>query len=302
LSGLALLDVAIAMVFFFLLLSLVSSAANEIIAALLQTRARFLERGIKRLLTSDAFASMLYNHPLIKSLSDEVDPWFKKVHKAVPSYIPSKTFALAMMDLMSRNPGGIVPAEVYDAVEAMLAGAERDAATVRQSLEDWYNNAMERVSGGYKRRTQYVLFVLGIIAAIAVNGDSVAVIERLSTSKTLSGAVSAAAIQFAQSPNGEHAGADHPSSAQQSLQDTLVTLDKLGLPIGWTGPGDDNTFLLKNKNEQIPAAALRLLEVHWVGWLITGLAVSFGAPFWFDLLSRFITVRSTIKPQDKTKT
>jgi hypothetical protein len=297
LSGLALLDVAIAMVFFFLLLSLVSSAANEIIAALLQTRARFLERGIKRLLTSDAFASMLYNHPLIKSLSDEVDPWFKKVHKAVPSYIPSKTFALAMMDLMSRNPNGIVPPEVYDAVEAMLAGAERDAATVRQSLEDWYNNAMERVSGGYKRRTQYVLFVLGIIAAIAVNGDSVAVIERLSTSKTLSGAVSAAAIQFAQSPGGEHAG-----NAQQSLQDTLVTLDKLGLPIGWTGPGEDNTFLLKNKNEQIPAAALRLLEVHWVGWLITGLAVSFGAPFWFDLLSRFITVRSTIKPQDKTKT
>ena len=148
----------------------------------------------------------------------------------------------------------------------------------------------------------HLLFVLGIIAAIAVNGDSVAVIERLSTSKTLSGAVSGAAIQFAQSPNGEHAGADHPSSAQQSLQDTLVTLDKLGLPIGWTGPGDDNTFLLKNKNERIPAAALRLLEVHWVGWLITGLAVSFGAPFWFDLLSRFITVRSTIKPQDKTKT
>jgi hypothetical protein len=34
-----------------------------------------------------------------------------------------------------------------------------------------------------------------------------------------------------------------------------------------------------------------------LGWLITGLAVTLGASFWFDLLSKFMTVRSTIKPK-----
>lgn len=28
-------------------------------------------------------------------------------------------------------------------------------------------------------------------------------------------------------------------------------------------------------------------------------AVSLGAPFWFDLLNRFIVVRSTVKPREK---
>jgi hypothetical protein len=27
------------------------------------------------------------------------------------------------------------------------------------------------------------------------------------------------------------------------------------------------------------------------GWLLTGLALSLGAPFWFDLLSKFINIR-----------
>lgn len=287
-SSLSLLDVAIAMVFFFLLLSLVCSAANEIFAALLQTRARFLERGLKRLLITDDFAGKLYGHALIQPLGDEVDPWFKWVHRRLPSYIPSRTFALAMMDLIKTSEGS-VPAPVRSALDALVADSSKDAAAIRQSIEDWYNNAMDRVSGAYKRRTQYVLFTLGFVAAIAVNADSVAVIERLSTSKTLPAVIAAAAEQYQKNAPG--------SSAQQTLENTLGTLDKLGLPIGWTGPGNAN--LLQVGTESAFSAVGRLLKNHWLGWLITGLAVSFGAPFWFDVLNRFMTVRSTIKPDEK---
>jgi hypothetical protein len=290
-SSLSLLDVAIAMVFFFLLLSLVCSAANEIFAALLQTRARFLERGIRRLLVTDEFAAKLYNHPLIDSLSDEVDTLFKKVHKPLPSYISSRTFALAMMDLINKGGEAAVPTPVRSAIDALQADTTKDTGTMRQSLEDWYNGAMERVSGAYKRRTQYVLLALGIIAAIAVNADSVAVIERLATSKTLPAVISAAAEQYAKTNPGVN--------AQQTLETTLGTLDKLGLPIGWTGPGDGNQLQLASENPI--TAGERLLKTHWIGWLITGLAVSFGAPFWFDVLNRFMTVRSTIKPNEKAK-
>ena len=37
------------------------------------------------------------------------------------------------------------------------------------------------------------------------------------------------------------------------------------------------------------------------GWLITTLALSLGAPFWFDTLNKFMVVRSTVKPKEKSK-
>ena len=39
---------------------------------------------------------------------------------------------------------------------------------------------------------------------------------------------------------------------------------------------------------------------HWIGWLITALAVSLGAPFWFDVLNKIIVIRSTVKPAEKS--
>ena len=38
-----------------------------------------------------------------------------------------------------------------------------------------------------------------------------------------------------------------------------------------------------------------------VGWLLTAIAMTLGAPFWFDLLNQFMVVRSTIKPREKSE-
>ena len=40
---------------------------------------------------------------------------------------------------------------------------------------------------------------------------------------------------------------------------------------------------------------------HGWGWLLTALAISLGAPFWFDLLNKFIVIRSTVKPKEKSQ-
>jgi hypothetical protein len=60
-------------------------------------------------------------------------------------------------------------------------------------------------------------------------------------------------------------------------------LDALELPIGWP----DATFG-------------RDWYMRILGWLITGAAISLGAPFWFDLLNRMMVVRSTVKPHEKS--
>jgi hypothetical protein len=88
-------------------------------------------------------------------------------------------------------------------------------------------------------------------------------------------------------------------------------MTELGWPIGWQDgkPEPQFSLLASGTTNQQPAAlwqamGLRQRAEWWLaivgGWLITGIGVTFGAPFWFDLLNRFMVVRSTVKPDEKS--
>jgi hypothetical protein len=82
--------------------------------------------------------------------------------------------------------------------------------------------------------------------------------------------------------------ANAQAPAKQSYEaniQQLHTLAGAGLPMGW---GD-----ARSANAPWHKKAL--------GWLITALAVTLGAPFWFDLLNKFMSVRSTVKPKPTAK-
>ncbi|MDQ1640552.1 MAG: hypothetical protein QOF62_3891 [Pyrinomonadaceae bacterium] len=116
------LDVAIGLIFVYLLLSLMCTAANEIIELLLKKRAIDLERGIRELLVpgsnsgADDVVRSLYNHPLVNSLfggqyeNSRIDNTIKRklFRTGLPSYIPARNFSLALMDLILPGvaPGG----------------------------------------------------------------------------------------------------------------------------------------------------------------------------------------------------
>lgn len=61
------IEIAIALSFVFLLLSLVVSTITELIARCSKKRAKTLEAGIKGMLGNNAFAERLFNHPLVQS-------------------------------------------------------------------------------------------------------------------------------------------------------------------------------------------------------------------------------------------
>jgi hypothetical protein len=44
----------------------------------------------------------------------------------------------------------------------------------------------------------------------------------------------------------------------------------------------------------------QLWFIKLAGLLLTGLAISQGAPFWFDILNKFMVIRSTVKPREKS--
>ena len=106
----------------------------------------------------------------------------------------------------------------------------------------------------------------------------------------------AAAPSVSPSPTPLPECAKDENSSECKIAKNLQEIQKLDLPIGWVDSGDD-------KYRRRPGSDLggwwKQWCWHWPGWLITALAISFGAPFWFDLLNKFIAVRSAVKPHEK---
>jgi hypothetical protein len=128
------LDVAIGMIFVYLLLSLMCTAANELIELMLKKRAIDLERGIREMLAPGSksgtkdIVEKLYDHSLINNLFDHryedsriasVKRYVMRTH--LPSYIPARSFALALMDLVGTPPAaGAAPPAPPPAAGAAL--------------------------------------------------------------------------------------------------------------------------------------------------------------------------------------
>ena len=132
----AILDTVIGVVVIFLQLSLVCTAINEFVALCLRKRAKELEKGIRTLLTSPQLVDKFYAHPLIQGLRPD---------ERKPSYIPSRTFALALMDIVRRQSfDGAVTAATQAVAERekerVMAQATVDAATIR--LQTAHANGM----------------------------------------------------------------------------------------------------------------------------------------------------------------
>ncbi len=336
------LDVAIGMVFIYMLLSLICSAINEIIEAWLKLRAVDLEQGIRELLQEQSGTSVitekLYKHPLLFGLyRSAYDP--SKIGKDnryrwgsdLPSYIPARNFALALMDVVlpatATTASGSTSAtaapidaagaplplpnplqplrnavstsaaltgntKIQDALYSLIDAAGNDAAKARENIENWFNSSMDRVSGWYKRRIQKFLLVLGFVLAGAVNADSFAIFKSLVDDPPLRNAIVSAAAQ-----------APHPSDNSQTpqlrLQEAEAALVKFKLPIGWDWKSELNPTGVSNFRALPPWGVSWAFKV--LGWLITGLAISLGAPFWFDLLNKVMVIRSTVKPHEKSQ-
>src|SRR5580658_4978365 len=159
--GSEMLDIAIGMIFTYLLLSLICSALNELIERRLKNRATDLEQGIRELLDDEKGTGMvtqLYQHGMINGL-------FKGDYSAnasdksnLPSYIPSRNFALAILSIVAPKDSTVTLREsiasienvkVNNALTAMLAVAGNDIDKFRDSIENWFNSTMDRVSGWY---------------------------------------------------------------------------------------------------------------------------------------------------------
>jgi hypothetical protein len=342
------LEVAIGMALVYLLLSLFCTAVNEAIAGILGSRAKNLEKGIKSLFTDGlqteekktddggitpavTLAQAIYDHGLVQSLyrstpGEKATKWYNKFGSNLPSYIPSRVFASALLDILSpgkttpppinaaqeptasasstpaTTPGGqptllstledLPVSKGKEAILTLVRQAEGDITKTRQAFESWYDDAMDRAAGWYKRKTQLILFAIGLIIAVGLNVDSITLARSLWTSPALRSYALTTAEQYAQQNSKALPSADASKD--------LSVLQSLSLPIGWTSskfPWMEEHGVGKNYSQSFSILGLIFVVA---GWHLTAIAMTLGAPFWFDTLNQFMVVRSTIKPREKS--
>jgi hypothetical protein len=227
--------------------------------------------------------------------------------KDLPSYIPSRAFAAALLDIAARGPEGysgprtpvaspeairasianIPSAPVRRALLAAVDGAQGSMERLRQSVEAWYDAAMDRVSGRYRRSTQWTLFWTGLGVAVALNVNTLTIADYLYRNDA------ARAALVAEVERRTAAGTARPDTAYASARRAL---DSLSLPIGWSRGWRPQQVGPRSTDVQLWRDVLGPV----LGWLLTAIAATFGAPFWFDLLNKMMVIRSTVKPREKS--
>ena len=369
----ALIEIALGLLFVFVLFSVLVSAANEIIVGFFKSRSVSLWDGILVLFNGDQkLRTAFYAHPLIKSLEppSSMGNMLATNRRKGPSYIPPRTFAIALLDLL-KSPHGVLEAleqellqtagelragdgsglarasaalaaldaqldkntpvgkavaddigrlrkeltatgasmpglaiavgdvlavlpvhqrrdleanlasvapNLQGIIKTLSASAAGSIEQLRDELEGWFRQGMDSVSGWYKRWTQAAQFGIGLVLAASLNLDTLQIARALDANEQLRGAAAAQATLLAsqESPGGPVSAQSDPQARYTSV---LAQLEASTLPLGWEGGSVD------------------YFRQHWMwvifGWLLTALAGSFGAPFWFDLLKRVANLRAS---------
>ncbi|HET7542958.1 MAG TPA: hypothetical protein VFK05_23960 [Polyangiaceae bacterium] len=368
------LDVAIGVVLQFLLLALLVTTVQELVATVLGWRSANLYNAIDSMLTGSFrppaveaqagqsapstanapapldLVTQLYQHPLItnlvrcpsklkdalsnlekeasklKSESSTIRKLNAEVRKYLPSYIPSKTFAVALLDILrGPNAEGISEGDLLKGAHATIAQindpnlrrvlslfVEKSEATgeelvkhlnrMRDGIEDWFNDRMARASGWYKRRAQLWSVIIAGLVVVVFNADTIHVTTRLWNDRALRDSMVAAAASL----KVEEGGANSTGAKEQAekLKQQSAALLNAGFPIGWhwvdsapcarlVDPGPDSAAANQGESAQCWDATPGDRFLLFVGWLITALAVSLGSNFWFDVLGKALQLRGS---------
>ncbi len=187
------INVVISLVFIFLLLSMIASAFREMVAGAWNSRGLYLKRAIGQMLGDAKFtglAQAFYDHPLIAGLVPPgrempalrwLAPILPIVAARLPSYIPNETVVAALTDILQKG-GAFRTGFMQPGLKSLWEASNRDEAAFQTKLTDWYQSAMDRQTGMYKRTVQRQLFIVGLLTAIALNVNTLTIATDLWTS------------------------------------------------------------------------------------------------------------------------
>jgi hypothetical protein len=232
-----------------------------------------------------------------------------RTRRSLPAYISAESISEAVIDLLVPNSAGdTTMTEIQkgikalpdwmptfkESLQALANNAGKDIDLFRTSVENWYDDHMARVSGWYKRHVAKITIVIGAILVLLLNINTLTIGRTLYSNSVVRTAVSTVAAKTTSCPADES-----KQTCLADLQVQLAAAAQAGLPIGWGAVADcaapdtpcnwlDQRGIFRRQGGSPWQAVLVL-----IGFLITIIALTPGARFWFDLLGRLGSLRST---------
>jgi hypothetical protein len=244
--------------------------------------------------------------PKIKPAPKTAGRW--RQLRSLPSYISARSFADAVVDLVAPDPQGHTTMDAIQqgvralpdampfrqSLAALVTNADGDITRFRTSVEQWYDDHMDRVSGWYKRHAAKITLAAGAVIVLLLNLNALTIGRTLYTENAVSAAVSAVATKAAP--------ADCASASQDCVADLegqLSAAAAAGLPVGWgtvracREPGVRCGWLDQRGIFSPYGNSGWQLVLVLIGFLIMIISLVPGAQFWFGLLSKLGTLRAT---------
>jgi hypothetical protein len=210
-------------------------------------------------------------------------------------------------------------------LKSIWADANGDIVKFKHHLEFWFEETMDRASTWYKKHVQFVLFFVGLAISIVFNVDTLKIIERLEKDPKLREqlVLQANAFQEAhpdldkklllhqaeinkfQANYSENELRSNDSLRNIELTDSLELANYLALKSKRDDLFDQANTLIKNDIKSVhhslglgwesyDSSSFASVFYSMVGWIVTALALSLGAPFWFDLLNKLMKLRGSV--------
>jgi hypothetical protein len=259
------LGVVVGLAGIYLALSMVVLCVVEMISSLRSSRAQFIRDAIRNLVGNELGVRVL-NHPLVSSLG------FVRASGAaegLPSYVPSGFFARAVIAELEKAPDDPALVPVKELLDAVVGNPDASLAEVEHKIAVWFDAAMDRLSGAFKRHTQTVAVILTVVLVAGGNIDSIRLVKTLWRD-------AGAQTQIEALARDELKACDTDRQSAECVDVLKRYALRQEIPMGWNR-----------------AEVERLDASGWIqricGLLLTVLAVSRGAPFWFDALKRLST-------------
>jgi len=328
------ISIAITLVFIFLLLAIMVTAINELMFTFMRSKSKQLEGFLDKLYFDDEdwkdIFKKLKNSPFINVLK-------KGPHK-FPGAIPAETFTTALLAQIGKNELTIEAiqrvsdehkdsqSDFYVMLRAILS-QKPTFEQLRAEIDKMFNNAMDRLTGWYRRNAKIRSFVVAAIICFTLNVDTITITKNLWNNKDKADQLASSAVAsvnyFEKVDSTKvvlKSGIDREAQGMadnkalttskvgqavasldttdnkpaQQLQESYGVLSSMDLPIGWT---KDNMPAATEK----PGTKALLWFLKLLGILLTTAAVSMGSPYWFDLLNKLTPLKqSTSKPAAAT--
>lgn len=303
---LTLLDVLLGLALLFAALSVFCSSLVEMLSAHSGLRGQYLRHSLFHLLGEETLYRRLIHHPAVAHS-------YRRGIRTSPSYLATERFVAAVLDIVPSRAAamgiaGFAEDPLPEDMDPVVAEFARAAAflgkcgiavgeplsrlavrngksldLLRKALAEWFDSQMDRAGGWYKRNVQRMLLGVGLVVALGFNVDTLQVAHALASDPALRMMATAPAARAA-------------SEREIELAALLEAGREHGLPVGYAclsepDRGVEDSFARCMKQFRMTSWLERLLKAF--GFLLTAVGVSFGAPFWFDLLLKISNLRST---------